>query len=212
MGICKNTHVLLDLGVSCTQYYKHFCALTVQATSEVGSAGLYLEDYFEEQLKEVYPDRIFPGGREEHMIPPLEDEIDEEEEEMMAQGTAPVEDEKTQSPTHKGVPPVEEDKAVAAAEKQKPDTEKETDMRDNETDKMVKSEGHTPPAGDVEQCETAPEQVLKDSSGAQNETKDGEDPSAPKEENLPPPTDKTADAPEAQKEESAPADTATEEA
>lgn len=146
------------------------------------------------------------------MIPPLEDEIDEEEEEMMVQGTDPVEDEKTQSPADKGVPPVEEDKAAAAAEEQKPDTGKETDMRDNETDKMVKSEGQTPPAGDIEQCETAPEQVVKGSAGAQNETKDGEDPSAPKEENLPPSTDKTADPPEAQKEESAPADTAKEEA
>lgn len=146
------------------------------------------------------------------MIPPLEDEIDEEEEEMMAQDTAPVEDEKMQSPADKGVPPFEEDTAAAAAEEQKPDTEKETDrLRDNETDKMVKSEGHTPPAGDVKQCETAPEQVPKDSAGAQNKTKDGEDPNAPEEENLPPPTDKTADPPEAQKEESAPVDTATEE-
>lgn len=146
------------------------------------------------------------------MIPPLEDEIDEEEEEMMAQGTAPVEDEKTQSPADKGVPPVEQDKAAAAAKEQKPETEKKTNIRDNEADKMVKSEGHTPPAGDVEQCETAPAQALKDSAGAQNETKDGEDPSAPKEETPPLPTDKTADPPEAQKEESAPADTATEEA
>uniref|UniRef100_A0A8D3B891 RING-type E3 ubiquitin transferase n=1 Tax=Scophthalmus maximus TaxID=52904 RepID=A0A8D3B891_SCOMX len=58
---------------NCAKYYK--------VTSEVGSAGLYLEDYFEEQLKLVYPDMIFAGGREEQMIPPLEDEIDEEEEE-----------------------------------------------------------------------------------------------------------------------------------
>lgn len=56
---------------NCAKYYK--------ATSEVGSAGLYLEDYFEEQLRIVYPDRVFPGGREEGMIPPLEDEIEEEE-------------------------------------------------------------------------------------------------------------------------------------
>uniref|UniRef100_A0A8C6UXN7 RING-type E3 ubiquitin transferase n=1 Tax=Neogobius melanostomus TaxID=47308 RepID=A0A8C6UXN7_9GOBI len=35
---------------NCAKYYK--------ATSEVGSAGLYLEDYFEEQLKLVYPDRV----------------------------------------------------------------------------------------------------------------------------------------------------------
>uniref|UniRef100_A0A3B4FF04 RING-type E3 ubiquitin transferase n=1 Tax=Pundamilia nyererei TaxID=303518 RepID=A0A3B4FF04_9CICH len=86
---------------NCAKYYK--------PTSEVGSAGLYLEDYFEEQLKLIYPDRVFPGGREEQMIPPLEDEIDEEEE-MMEDGAADVKD-KPQSPAEKGIPPVEEDTA-----------------------------------------------------------------------------------------------------
>ncbi|XP_029317686.1 transcription intermediary factor 1-alpha isoform X2 [Cottoperca gobio] len=85
---------------NCAKYYK--------ATSELGSAGLYLEDYFEEQLKLVYPDRVFPGGREEQMIPPLEDEI-EEEEEMMEEGMAPIEDDKPQSPAGEGIPPVEEE-------------------------------------------------------------------------------------------------------
>ena len=51
-----------------------------KVTSKVGSIGFYLEDYFEEQLKLVYPDRVFPNGREEQMIPTSEDEIDEEEE------------------------------------------------------------------------------------------------------------------------------------
>ncbi|CAM9096466.1 unnamed protein product, partial [Lampetra planeri] len=82
---------------NCAKYYK--------ATSEVGSAGLYLEEYFEEQLKLVYPDRIFPGGREEEMIPPLEDEIDEEEEPMMQGGVAPVKDDKPASPAGDGIPP-----------------------------------------------------------------------------------------------------------
>ncbi|XP_053717764.1 transcription intermediary factor 1-alpha isoform X2 [Synchiropus splendidus] len=61
---------------NCAKYYK--------PTSEVGSAGLYLEDYFEEQLKLIFPDKLFPGSREEEMIPPLEDEIDEDEEQMTA--------------------------------------------------------------------------------------------------------------------------------
>uniref|UniRef100_I3KIV2 RING-type E3 ubiquitin transferase n=1 Tax=Oreochromis niloticus TaxID=8128 RepID=I3KIV2_ORENI len=68
---------------NCAKYYK--------PTSEVGSAGLYLEDYFEEQLKLIYPDRVFP-------------------EEMMEDGAAAVKD-KPQSPAGKGIPPVEEDTA-----------------------------------------------------------------------------------------------------
>lgn len=183
----------------------------------MGSAGLYLEDYFEEQLKQVYPDRIFPGGREEQMIPPLEDEIDEEEEEMMEEGMAPLEDEKPQSPAGKGIPPVEEDfpleEATAAAEEEKPETEEGIDVSDKGTDNMVKSvDGHMPPAEEVEQYEKTPEQELKNSAAADSETKDGEAPSPPKEENLPLPTDKPADPPEAQEKESAPpAGTATEE-
>ncbi|XP_070785497.1 transcription intermediary factor 1-alpha [Enoplosus armatus] len=193
---------------NCAKYYK--------ATSEVGSAGLYLEDYFEEQLKQIYPDRVFPGGREEQMIPPLEDEIDEEEEEMMEEGMAPVEDDKAQSPAGEGIPPVEEDlppleEATAPGEEKKPETEKAIESSEKETDiKVAAAEGDTPPAEEV-QDEKTPVQEVKSSPAAESESKDGEAPSSPKEENPQLPTDKTADPPETQKEASAPADTAKEE-
>lgn len=92
---------------NCAKYYK--------ATSEVGSAGLYLEDYFEDQLKLVYPNRVFPGGREEGMIPPLEDEIEEEEGEL-AEKDVPI-DNKTENHKEKDIPegdlpPEKEDKAT----------------------------------------------------------------------------------------------------
>ncbi|XP_076578929.1 transcription intermediary factor 1-alpha isoform X2 [Chaetodon auriga] len=191
---------------NCAKYYK--------ATSEVGSAGLYLEDYFEEQLKQVYPDRVFPGGREEQMIPPLEDEIDEEEEEMMAEGMAPIEDNKQQSPAGQGIPPVEEDlppleEASAPEEKGKPGTEV-NNAGDQGTDKKVAAaEGGTPPAEEVEQHETTKE--AKISAAADSETKDGEASSSDKKENPQLATDKTANPPESQEKESTPADTATEE-
>lgn len=193
---------------NCAKYYK--------ATSEVGSAGLYLEDYFEEQLKQVYPDRVFPGGREEQMIPPLEDEIDEEEEEMMGGGMAPGEDNKPQSPAGKGIPPVEEDlppleEASAPAEKEKPEKEKVTNTSDKGADKKVATtEGGTPPAEEVIQHEKPPVQEVHSSAAADSETKDVEALSSPKEENLQLPTDKTADPTEAQEKESTPADTGTE--
>uniref|UniRef100_UPI0037E93283 transcription intermediary factor 1-alpha isoform X2 n=1 Tax=Semicossyphus pulcher TaxID=241346 RepID=UPI0037E93283 len=189
---------------NCAKYYK--------ATSEVGSAGLYLEDYFEDQLKQVYPDRLFPGGREEQMIPPLEDEIDEEEEEMMEQGMAPVEDDKPQSPPGEGIPPVEEDlapmeEATAQAEEEKPEKEKEDDMSEKETNKEVAAaEEVVPPAEEVKEDEKTPEQEVKSSPAADSETKDGEAPSSPKEENTQLPSDKPADPPIGQEEESAPAD------
>ncbi|CAL1568942.1 unnamed protein product [Knipowitschia caucasica] len=78
---------------NCAKYYK--------ATSEVGSAGLYLEEYFEEQLKLVYPDRVFHGGREEDMIPPLEDEIEEEEPDTEAEKSATVSSDALESQTDK---------------------------------------------------------------------------------------------------------------
>lgn len=190
---------------NCAKYYK--------ATSEVGSAGLYLEDYFEEQLKQVYPDRVFPGGREEQMIPPLEDEIDEEEEEMMEEGMAPIEDDKPQSPAGKGIPPVEEDlppleEASAPAEAGKPETEEKVIEPSNKgTDKeATPAEGGTTPAEEVKQ-----QQEVKSSTVADGETKDGEAPSSPKKENPELPTDKTSDPPETQEKESTPADTAKEE-
>lgn len=190
----------------------------MQVTSEVGSAGLYLEDYFEEQLKQVYPDRVFPGGREEQMIPPLEDEIDEEEEEeMMEEGMAPVEDDKPQSPAGEGIPPVEEDlppleETTGPIEEEKPETEeKVTDSSEKEMDgKVAATEGGVPPAEEVEQDENTPVQEMRSSSAADGETKDGEAPSSPKEENPQLPTDKTVEPPETQ-EESAPAGTAKEE-
>ncbi|KAE8281491.1 Transcription intermediary factor 1-alpha [Larimichthys crocea] len=194
---------------NCAKYYK--------ATSEVGSAGLYLEDYFEEQLKQVYPDRVFPGGREEQMIPPLEDEIDEEEEEMMQEGMAPVEDDKPESPAGKGIPPVEEDlppdEATAPAEEEKPEPEeKGNDTRDEGTDRKAEAtEGSSTPSGEVEQHEESPAQEAESSAAADSETKDREAPSSPKEENAHLPTDNTADPPETQEKESAPEDTAKEE-
>lgn len=79
---------------NCAKYYK--------ATSEVGSAGLYLEDYFEEQLKLLYPERVFPGGREEGMIPPLEDEIEEEEADLTEKDVTT--DDKPENPTEEEAP------------------------------------------------------------------------------------------------------------
>uniref|UniRef100_A0A672Z4H3 RING-type E3 ubiquitin transferase n=1 Tax=Sphaeramia orbicularis TaxID=375764 RepID=A0A672Z4H3_9TELE len=119
---------------NCAKYYK--------PTSEVGSAGLYLEDYFEEQLKLVYPDRIFPGGREEGMIPPLEDEIDEEEGEMMEQSTTQEAEHKAASPAEEGIPPVEEDMAVveegqATAQEEKTEKEEANPTSEKEPEEEV---------------------------------------------------------------------------
>lgn len=192
-----------------------FLDLTVQATSEVGSAGLYLEDYFEEQLKQAYPDRIFPGGREEQMIPPLEDEIDEEEEGMMQEGTAPLEDDKPQSPAEKGIPPVEEDfpleEATAATEEEKPEIQNGINVSDKEANIMVTQvDVHPCPAEEAEQGEQT-EQQPKTSVAAADETKDGAAPSIIKEEKLSLSTDKAADPPQEQEEDSAPSAEATKE-
>ncbi|XP_038130457.1 transcription intermediary factor 1-alpha isoform X2 [Cyprinodon tularosa] len=126
---------------NCAKYYK--------ATSEVGSAGLYLEEYFEEQLKLIYPDRVFPGGREEQMIPPLEDEIEEEEEQPMEQGDTSTEVKKPQSPAGEGssngdgetVP-----KEEAAGEGENSD-DKKMEKSGKETEEMITNvEGGIPPA------------------------------------------------------------------
>ncbi|XP_069556340.1 transcription intermediary factor 1-alpha isoform X2 [Brachyistius frenatus] len=185
---------------NCAKYYK--------STSEVGSAGLYLEDYFEEQLKLAYSDKVFPGSREEQMIPPLEDEIDEEEEEMMEEGMAPIEDDKPQSPADKGIPPVEEDLApldetTAPAEEEKPETEKKaSEAREEDTDKVVAvTEEGTPQAEEVKQDESTPATQEETCPAAESETKEGAAPSSPKEENPQLPPDKTADPPEAQEKE-----------
>nr|XP_033470995.1 transcription intermediary factor 1-alpha isoform X5 [Epinephelus lanceolatus] len=194
---------------NCAKYYK--------ATSEVGSAGLYLEDYFEEQLKLVYPDKVFPGGREEQMIPPLEDEIDEEEE-MMDEGMAPIDDDKPQSPAEKGIPPVEEDlppleEATALAEEEKLETEeKATDASEKWMDEeAAAAEGEALPAEGAKQDKETPVKVTESSPDADNKTRDKVAPSSPKEESQQLPTDTTVDPPEAQEKESAPPEPAKEE-
>ncbi|XP_033832157.1 transcription intermediary factor 1-alpha isoform X2 [Periophthalmus magnuspinnatus] len=117
---------------NCAKYYK--------ATSEVGSAGLYLEEYFEEQLKLVYPDKVFPGGREEGMIPPLEDEIEEEDADMpekeeadIMDKSATVGDEKQESPAEKEAP----EEAVAAGKQE--GGEEETTAADEKTEEKPSS-------------------------------------------------------------------------
>ncbi|XP_022053365.1 transcription intermediary factor 1-alpha isoform X1 [Acanthochromis polyacanthus] len=202
---------------NCAKYYK--------ATSEVGSAGLYLEDYFEEQLKLIYPDKAFPGGREEQMIPPLEDEIDEEEE-MMEEGLAPVEDEKPQSPAGEGIPPVEEDlapleEATAPAEEAKPEKESsETSEKETGEAGAATDGGDLPAEEEVKQDEVTPPKAVEIRPAAESETKDGvassktkdgETCSSPKTENPQLPPEKPAAPPEAQEEKAAPAETAKEE-
>ncbi|XP_076007954.1 transcription intermediary factor 1-alpha isoform X2 [Genypterus blacodes] len=180
---------------NCAKYYK--------ATSEVGSAGLYLEDYFEEQLKVIYPDKIFPGGREERMIPPLEDEIDEEEGEMMEGGMAPIEEDTPASPAGKGIPPVEEDLApleegTPSIEDDKSKTQKDELTSEEGTDKKegaveggvplleeVKSEDMTPGKEEGGSCPTAESENEKTAKH-----------SSPKEEHPQLPSDNPADPPE----------------
>lgn len=183
---------------------------------------MYLEEYFEEQLKESYPDRIFPGGREEHMIPPLEDEIeDDEEEEMAAEGAAaqavaegkaagvaaPTEQQEAASPAvSEGLPPPEKvtEAGVTAEEcEAEGEKEKETTTIDRGTDIVVKSEGDAPPTGTTQECQTAPEPSEpepRDSVASPSEEKDAEELSTAKAENLPLPTDSPAVPPEAQQE------------
>ncbi|XP_026182935.1 transcription intermediary factor 1-alpha isoform X2 [Mastacembelus armatus] len=195
---------------NCAKYYK--------ATSEIGSAGLYLEDYFEEQLKLIFPDRVFPGGREEQMIPPIEDEIDEEEEEMMKEGAAPAEHSKTQNPTAKGILPVEEDLAApgdmtAQAEAEKSETEKGIDTSEK-TDRTVADEEECarPAEEEVKQEEKTSVKEEKSAPPADDgETKDAVAPSPPEDENPQLPAENTADPPEPQEKESDPADAAKDE-
>ncbi|XP_053200100.1 transcription intermediary factor 1-alpha isoform X1 [Scomber japonicus] len=195
---------------NCAKYYK--------ATSEVGSAGLYLEDYFEEQLKLVYPDKTFPGGREDQMIPPLEDEIDEEEEQAMEEGMAPIEDDKPADPVDEGIPPVEDDMAhleegTASVEEQEPEIkEQQTDMSEEITDLKVANEEECKlPAEEVKEDEKTPLEEEKNSQADDGETTNGVTASSPKEESPQVPTDKDADPSESQEKESAPENTAKEE-
>lgn len=151
------------------------------------------------------------------MIPPLEDEIDEEEEEMMEQGAAPAEGDKAQSPAGGGIPPVEEDLApleeapAPAEEEQALTEEKGTDMSKKEKEEKVEAaERGTPPAEGVNQDEKTPAVEVKRSPAAGSETKDGGAPSSLKEDKPELQTEKTVDPPETEKKAAAPADTAKE--
>ncbi|KAK2858829.1 hypothetical protein Q5P01_003449 [Channa striata] len=193
---------------NCAKYYK--------STSDIGSAGLYLEDYFEEQLKSLYPDRVFPGGREEQMIPPIEDEIDEDEEEMLEEGVASIKNNKPQSPVGEGIPPVEEDLAsleeTTAPEERKSETE-EVGM-DTIEQKINKTVAAADRGGtsveDIQQDEKTPVKEVERFPALASETKDRVTSSSSKEENPSLTTDKPAD-PAKTQEESASAGTAKEE-
>ncbi|XP_072233306.1 transcription intermediary factor 1-alpha isoform X2 [Leuresthes tenuis] len=187
---------------NCAKYYK--------PTSEIGSAGLYLEDYFEEQLKLIYPDRVFPGGREEQMIPPLEDEIDEEEEQMTQESST-----KPQSPPGKESPPADdldplEEEAAAPAASEKSEAEKAETSETEPGEAAAAGEERSPSAEEDEQEEAAPVKPVEDGAAADEHTEDRVAPGSPKEENPEPPAGDTADPPETQ-EQAAPADAAVDE-
>lgn len=167
---------------NCAKYYK--------ATSEVGSAGLYLEDYFEEQLKLVYPDRVFPGGREEGMIPPLEDEIEEEEADL-TEKTVTM-DNKPESPTEQDIPEGD----LAAEEEDKTTKINNTEDASNPTDEnMLEKKLTSSDASTVEQTKQETELELKDnqcSPDVKNEENDQSLPIAQPEAKTPPSTENTA--------------------
>ena len=178
-----------------------------QSTSEVGSAGLYLEDYFEEQLKLIYPDRVFPGGREEQMIPPLEDEIDDEEEQIPQESST-----KPQSPPGKESPPADyldplEEEAAAPAASEKSEAEKAETSEKEPGEAAAAAEKRSPSAEEDKQEEAAPVKPVEDGAAADGQTEDRVATGSPEEENLQPPAGQTADPPETQ-EKSAPADAA----
>ncbi|XP_041752666.2 transcription intermediary factor 1-alpha isoform X2 [Coregonus clupeaformis] len=121
------------------------CAKYYQADTEVGGAGLSLEEYFEEQLKLLYQDRNFPGGREEGMIPPVEDEMEEGmEDEGMAPNEGdmpPVEDDLT--PVEEGMPSMEKEGTEEGMEEEGiPPLEESMEEEGEETSPM---KGETPP-------------------------------------------------------------------
>ncbi|XP_077356190.1 transcription intermediary factor 1-alpha isoform X2 [Festucalex cinctus] len=196
--------------MNCAKYYK--------ASTEVGSAGLYLEDYFEEQLRLVYPDKNFPGEREGGMIPPLEDEIDDDdEEEQQRQQQAPMqesaptpEDDKAASPAENTVPPAKNNTPSPgeATEEELKTKEQATDMGEVGTDTKGATEDEGEPRSKEEvkqEHQAAPEEVK--SSAAMDEAPI----SNPKEENTPLPNEQTCDATESQ-EKNVPNDETQEEA
>ncbi|XP_028305101.1 transcription intermediary factor 1-alpha isoform X2 [Gouania willdenowi] len=163
---------------NCAKYYK--------ATSEIGSSGLYLEDYFEEQLKLTYTDKVFPGGREEHMIPPLEDEIDEDEE--IVEGLiAPAEDENMHTCEEKGSP----QEGVASALLEEVPAQLETEKLSSE-EVITSEEKQADDVASVKEEDVAPAEKEKESTEAMQEdissdptcgTKEDEASKSPKDEN-----------------------------
>uniref|UniRef100_A0A3Q2P5G9 RING-type E3 ubiquitin transferase n=1 Tax=Fundulus heteroclitus TaxID=8078 RepID=A0A3Q2P5G9_FUNHE len=148
------------------------------ATSEVGSAGLYLEEYFEEQLKLVYPDRVFPGGREEQMIPPLEDEIEEEEEQPMEQSGGAAEDKEPPSPAGKGSANVDgetvpKEEPMAPGERENSDKEAAETSPMETGEVMTNKEGGVPPAEEEKREESAAVRQEEQHLAADAEAKDG---------------------------------------
>ncbi|XP_061523560.1 transcription intermediary factor 1-alpha isoform X2 [Phycodurus eques] len=168
-----------------------------KVNKEVISAGLYLEDYFEEQLRLVYPNKIFPGGREEGMIPPLEDEIDDEEEQQQEheqpaqESAAPPEDDKTVSPAKNTILPAEGNAPPPeeAAEDELKTKEQATDMSKMGTDAKVATEDGGGPLSEnkvKQEDETAPPEEVKNSGVVDKAP-------SPKEENTPFPHEQTSD-------------------
>lgn len=158
---------------------------------------MYLEDYFEDQLKQIYPDKVFPGGREEQMIPPLEDEIEEDEEEMAVDGVAPLEDTKAQSPAGQEIPPAEEDSPQQ--EEETPETKNHVDVNDKGTETETKVESAFIPVDK----ENTPDELLEGYAASDSDTKDRES-SSLEENNTVVSADPPAEVPDAQEEQSSP--------
>lgn len=179
---------------NCAKYYK--------STSEVGSAGLYLEDYFEEQLKLLYPEKMFPGGREEGMIPPLEDEIEEEEADVTEKDVTM--DNKPETPTEKDAPEAElapNEENTASEEKtedasnpsneQAPEkelsttdastgqqTKQETELEDTQTSPQAKTDENAQPLPVVQpEEESAPltENTAQSETGESSDVKEAKE-------------------------------------
>ncbi|XP_051911226.1 transcription intermediary factor 1-alpha isoform X1 [Hippocampus zosterae] len=174
------------------------CAKFYKATTEVGSAGLYLEDYFEEQLRQVYPDKIFPGEREEGMIPPLEDEIDDDDDEQQQKGpeeqsATPPQDDKTAVPGENPAPPAEDDAPPPgeSAGDERTTKEQATGTSETSTDAKVATEngGEPPPEDKVKQeDEAAPPAEVKTSQAVDQATV-----GSPKEDRTHPTNEQTTD-------------------
>ncbi|XP_077449459.1 transcription intermediary factor 1-alpha isoform X2 [Stigmatopora argus] len=134
--------------MNCAKYYK--------ASTGVGGAGLYLEDYFEEKLKMLYPDKTFPGGREEGMIPPLEDEIDDEEERQDKAASPPenpsppenASPPENPSPPENASPPENE-----AADEDLKSKEQSTDTNPSQTQTEVAAQEKEPLPGENDERE-----------------------------------------------------------